>query len=205
MSTGCKSSHNSFLDFSRSNGGLRISRWIGQLSCSTIFSTSLSVADFLRRTGGSMLESTGSHERSVEQRVPEMRRMVESTAHRPDLCEQSVTRLGRSTLLLNSKAPNQITAECWRWRPRWNRLASSTSCYGSSACVQSLSSVLCRTAYSLESPQDRLGMGSTQAEGAGHPDKLTVHGWCWYYVGGTHLVTVNIPRYPPKDSHPFGL
>jgi len=27
----------------------------------------------------------------------------------PDLCEQSVTRLGRSTLLLNSKAPEQIS------------------------------------------------------------------------------------------------
>ena len=59
MSTGCKSSHNGFLDVSRSNGWLRISGWIGQLSCSTIFSTSLSVAAFLRRGGGSMLE--GEH------------------------------------------------------------------------------------------------------------------------------------------------
>jgi len=33
MSTGCKSSHNGFLGVSRSNGGLRISGWIGQLSC----------------------------------------------------------------------------------------------------------------------------------------------------------------------------
>ena len=32
-----------------------------------------------------------------------------------------------------------MTAECWRWRPRWNRLASSASCLGSSACLQSLS------------------------------------------------------------------
>jgi len=48
MSTGCKSSHSGFLDVSRSNGGLRISGWIGQLSCLTIFSTSLSVAAFLR-------------------------------------------------------------------------------------------------------------------------------------------------------------
>ena len=63
MSTGCKSSHIGFLDVSRSNGGLMISGWIGQLSCSTIFSTSLSVAAFLRRAGGSMLESTGSHGR----------------------------------------------------------------------------------------------------------------------------------------------
>jgi len=77
MSTGCKSSHNYFLDVSRSNGGLRISGWIGQLSCLTIFSTSLSVAAFLRKAGGSMLESTGSHGRGVERRVPEMRRMVE--------------------------------------------------------------------------------------------------------------------------------
>jgi len=49
MSTGCKSSHNGFLDVSRSDGGLRISGWIGQLSCLAIFSTSLSVAAFLRR------------------------------------------------------------------------------------------------------------------------------------------------------------
>jgi len=65
MSTGCKSSHNGFLDVSR---GLSISGWIGQLSCLTIFSTSLSVAAFLRRAGGSMLESTGSHGRYVEWR-----------------------------------------------------------------------------------------------------------------------------------------
>jgi len=32
----------------------------------TIFSTSLSVAVFLRRAGGSMLESTGSHGRGVD-------------------------------------------------------------------------------------------------------------------------------------------
>ena len=78
-----------------------------------------------------------------------------------------MTELGRSTLLLNSKALEQMTAECWRWRPRWNRLASSTSCLGSSACLQSSSSVLCKTAYGLESPQNRLG--GTHAEGAGHP------------------------------------
>ena len=60
-----------------SNGGLRISGWIGQLSCLTIFSTSLSVAAFLRMAGGSKLESTGSHRRGVDRRVPEMRRMVE--------------------------------------------------------------------------------------------------------------------------------
>jgi len=77
MSTGCKSSHSGFLDVSLSNNGLRISGWIGQLSCLTIFFTSLSVAAFLRRAGSSMLERTGSHGRGIEQRVPEMRRMVE--------------------------------------------------------------------------------------------------------------------------------
>jgi len=70
-------SHSGFLDVSRSNGGWRISGWIGQLSCLTIFSTSLSVAAFFRKAGGSMLESTGSHGRGVDWRVPEMRRMVE--------------------------------------------------------------------------------------------------------------------------------
>ena len=53
------------------------------------------------------------------------------TAHRPDLCEQSVTRLGRSTLLLNSKVPDQMTAQYWRLCPRWNRLALLTSCFSS--------------------------------------------------------------------------
>jgi len=67
--TRCKSSHSGFLDASRSNGGLSISGWIGQLSCLTVFSTSLSVAAFLRRAGGSMLVSTGSHGRGVERRV----------------------------------------------------------------------------------------------------------------------------------------
>jgi len=77
VSTGCKSSHSSFPDVSRRNGGLRISGWIGQLPCYMIFSTSLSVAAFLRRAGGSMLESTGTHGRGADRSVPEMRRMVE--------------------------------------------------------------------------------------------------------------------------------
>jgi len=42
-----------------------------------IFSTSLSVAAFLHRAGGSKLDSTGSHGRGVERRVLEMSRMVE--------------------------------------------------------------------------------------------------------------------------------
>jgi len=56
-----------------------ISGWIGQLSCLTIFSTTLSVAAFLRMAGSSTLESTGSHARGVERRVPEMRRMLTDT------------------------------------------------------------------------------------------------------------------------------
>ena len=70
--------------------------------------------------------------------------------------------------------------DCRVLAPRWNRVASLSSYFGSSACLQSLSSVLYRTAYGLESPQNRLG--GTHAEGAGHPDKLTVHGWRWYYA-----------------------
>ena len=70
MSTDCKSSRSSFLDVSDSSGGLSILDWIGQLSCLTIFSTSLSVATFFHRAGGSMLESTRSHRRGVECRVP---------------------------------------------------------------------------------------------------------------------------------------
>jgi len=35
------------------------------------------VAAFLRRAGGSVLESTGSHGGGVERRVPEMRRTAE--------------------------------------------------------------------------------------------------------------------------------
>jgi len=73
MSAGYKSSHSGFLDVSCSNGGLRISGCIGQLSCLTSFYTSLSLAAFLRRAGSSVLESTGSHWRGVECRVPEMR------------------------------------------------------------------------------------------------------------------------------------
>ena len=39
--------------------------------------TSLSVAAFLRRAGGSMLARTGNQGSGVERRVPEMSRMVE--------------------------------------------------------------------------------------------------------------------------------
>ena len=82
-----------------------------------------------------------------------------------------MTRLERSTLLLNSKAPEQMTMH---WRPRWNRLASSANWFGSSACLQPLSSVLCETAYGPDTLQDSLG--GTHTERAGYPDKLTVHG-----------------------------
>jgi len=118
MSTGCKFSHNGFLDVSHSNGGLRISGWIGQLSCLTNISTSLSVAAFLRRAGGSMLESTGSHGRGVERRVPEMRCMVEfnyddmlSRFHLiPERCGQTDGRTDRRTDLLYQYR----ASVCWR-------------------------------------------------------------------------------------------
>ena len=110
MSTGCKSSHSGFLDVSRSNGGLSISGWIGQLSCLTIFSTSLSVAAFLRRAGGSMLESTGSHGRGVERRVPEMRRMVELA-----WTMNVINRLQRSHSVNNICSVTTV-ALCWEHR-----------------------------------------------------------------------------------------
>ena len=68
LSTGCKSSHNGFLDVSRSNGGLRLSGWIGQLSWLPIFSTNLSVAAFLRRAGGSMSKVNEMKRSTVEVR-----------------------------------------------------------------------------------------------------------------------------------------
>jgi len=50
------------------------------------------VAAFLRRAGGSMLESTGSHGKGVERRVPEMRRMVEfNSTHYKGLMISSTT------------------------------------------------------------------------------------------------------------------
>ena len=67
MSTGCKSNHKGFLDdmdVSRSNGGLIRLDWPTVMFDD--YSTSLSVAAFLRRAGSSMLESTGSHGRGVE-------------------------------------------------------------------------------------------------------------------------------------------
>jgi len=99
---------------------------------------------------------------------------LSSTVHRQDLCEPSVTRLGRSTLLLSSKAPEQMTAECWRWRPRWNWLASSTSCFGSSACLQSLSRVLGKTAYGLVSRQGKLGGKTTTHSLTSRPSSMSV-------------------------------
>ena len=42
-----------------------------------LFVTSLSVAAFLQRAGGSMLARTGNQGSGVERRVPEMSRMVE--------------------------------------------------------------------------------------------------------------------------------
>jgi len=79
---------------------------------------------------------------------------------------------------------NSTYPDIW-WRlgslPQVDPASSSTSCFGSSACLQS-SGVLCKTAYGT--PQAKLG--GSHAEGAGHSEKLTIHGWYWHYVGGTH-------------------
>jgi len=70
--------HPGFLDVNRSNGGLRISGSIGQLLC-LIWRFSPTACQWQPSFvgHGSMLESTGSHGRGVERRVPEMRRMIE--------------------------------------------------------------------------------------------------------------------------------
>jgi len=65
------------LDGRHSCGELEISWCSGQLSWALAFATSLSVAAFLRRAGGSMLARTGSHGSGVGRRVPEMRCIVE--------------------------------------------------------------------------------------------------------------------------------
>ena len=108
MLTGCKSSHNGFLDVSHSNGRLRISGWIGQLSCLTIFSTSLSVAAFLRRAGGSMLESTGSHGRGVEWRVLAKTDFLSECRY--SRCSISDVRIGHS--LLSMRSTSLVTMGC---------------------------------------------------------------------------------------------
>jgi len=64
--------HKGFLDVRRCGGGLRISQWIGQRSCDRTFVTSLSMATFLWRAGGSMLARTGNQGSGVKHRVPEM-------------------------------------------------------------------------------------------------------------------------------------
>jgi len=142
--------------------------------------------DFLYQLVSGSLPSKGCHFNAIDHYKPWEKCRTEITRHKAHGRVQlhidltCMHRLEHSTLLLNSKAPEQMTVECWRWRLRWNRLPSSTICFGCSACLQFLSSVLCRTAYSPRSPQDRLG--GTHAKGAGHPDKLTVHGWRWYYA-----------------------
>jgi len=128
MSTGCKSSHNNFLDVSDSNGGLRISGWIGQLSCLMIFFTSLSVAAFLRRAGGSCwraLEAMG------EVQLPHTRTAPHPTAagtrrcqdDRPQYCVIS------AGLCQHTAAPVDIKS--W-WRHNWKSaqvLNSHLVCY----------------------------------------------------------------------------
>src|SRR5699024_672974 len=65
-----------FLDFSRFSGAIR-SDHIGKSSgCSLYFVQSFLTESFLRRTGGAMLESTGSHSVGVDFKVPVMTRIT---------------------------------------------------------------------------------------------------------------------------------
>jgi len=131
MSAGCKSSRSSFLDVGRAMVGWRYQAGLANCRVWRQFSAPAcqSVAAFLHRAGGSMLESTASHGRGVEQRVPEMRCMVEFSCTLTWLVwaeHDQTVRLGCSTLLLSSKVPGQVTTEYWHWCRRWNRLASSS-------------------------------------------------------------------------------
>jgi len=88
---------------------LVISEWIGQLSWAIIFSTSLSVAAFLRRAWVSMLARTGNHGRGVERRAPEMRRVVVDDYYR--------------VLLMRGKIPHGPLSS----PELWNRQRSSNA------------------------------------------------------------------------------
>jgi len=70
LSTGSDSCHKGFRDVRQNGGGLEMSWCSGQLSWARAFATSLSVAAYLRRAGGSMLARTGSHGSAVGRRVP---------------------------------------------------------------------------------------------------------------------------------------
>ena len=129
-----------------------------------------------------MLVSTGSHGRGVERTTEGTRDEADGRVqlHIDRTCVSRAWPDWGAVVCcwIAKRQSRMMTAECWR--PMWNRLVSSTSCFGSSAWLQSLSSVLCRTAYSLESPQDRLG--GTHAEGAGH--KGVIH-FNWYKIPTT--------------------
>jgi len=97
--------HKGFLDVKRCCGGLRISWWFGQRST---FITSLSVAAFLRRAGGSTLARTGNQGSGVERRVPEMSR---TNKHQPECV-----------------AVSAVYDSDWKWDSWTSCRVSSTPC-----------------------------------------------------------------------------
>jgi len=116
MSTGSDSCHKGFLDGRRSCGGLEISWCSGPVSSALAFTTSLSVAAFLRRAGGSMLARTGSKWSGVGRRVPEMRRVVEfncasTTIHNTQRYRQ-IDRIGQE---------RQRSNQFYKWSPKKNK------------------------------------------------------------------------------------
>ena len=106
-------------------------------------------------------------------------------------------KLTRTGKLNSAKTFREFVVSMYKWanlRYHHYNITSSASCFGSSACLQSSSSVLRKTSHGPEPPQDR--SGGTHAEGAGHPDKLTAHGQRWYHAGGTHCW---LPRRRPAQ------
>ena len=92
----------------------------------------LSVAVFLRRAGGSMLESTGSHGRGVEQRVPEMRRMVEFNW--PIMGHNTHTTRSRIPGMCFPRYLHVATYEMWCWSGGSRILRKLSLCYSIVYC-----------------------------------------------------------------------
>ena len=108
MSTGCKSSHRGFPHVNRSIGGLRISRWICQLSCLTIFSISLSFIGLAVGENWKLWKRCGTHGTRNEKWVQ---------LHIDQTCEPSMTQTLQSTE--NSWQQSCLVENSQRLMPRW--------------------------------------------------------------------------------------
>jgi len=117
----------------------------------------------------------------VERRVPEMRRMVEFNCTSTRLVWAQRDQTGAQYSAAEQQSARADDRRVLALAPQVEPASFINKLFR----FFSLPAVFVKCSlYGLESPQDRLG--GTHAEGAGHPDKLTVHGWRWYNAGGTH-------------------